>query len=96
MPKLIRLYILCIVTGFGLAALFLGFLIWQNIAGIGGLVLGSQSGPVAGLMLFVFHGILFAGVEFAVTIMGMAESDGGPRGGHTLRLRPVRIRARSR
>ncbi len=97
MPKLVRLYIVCVLTGFGISALFLGFLLWQDVMGLRGLIFGSDQGFVAALMLFVFNGSLFAGVQFAVTVMAMADDDQGPRGGRKMptrlpqRLVPVRI-----
>lgn len=86
MPKLVRLYIICVLTGFGISALFLGFLLWQDVMGLRGLILGSDQGFVAALMLFVFNGALFAGVQFAITVMAMADDDQGPRGGRKTRV----------
>lgn len=97
MPKLVRLYIICVLTGFGISALFLGFLLWQDVMGLRGLIFGSDQGMVAALMLFVFNGALFAGVQFAITVMAMAEDDHGPRGGRKTpvglprRLVPIKI-----
>jgi TRAP-type C4-dicarboxylate transport system permease small subunit len=97
MPKLVRLYIHSVVLGFALAAAFTGGLMWLDVAGIGHLVLGSDIGWVAALMLVVFNGIVFSAVQFAFRVMGMAEDDNGPRGGHGVRepiLVPVRAPAR--
>lgn len=89
MPKLIRLYIVNVAFGFLLAAGFVGALVGLDIAGIGRLVLHSDMGIVAALMLWVFHGVVFAGVQFAVAVMSLAE-DQGPRGG---KLIPIRVEA---
>ncbi len=86
MPKLIRLYIVNVAFGFALAAGFVGAL---DVAGIGRLVLHSDMGLVAALMLWVFHGVLFAGVQFGIAVMGLAE-DRGPRGGTLI---PIRVEA---
>ncbi len=75
MPQLIRLYIVCVATGFGISALFLAAMLWQDVAGLQRLILGSDSGFVAALMLFVFQGVLFGGVQFAITIMSMGQDD---------------------
>lgn len=95
MPKLLRLYIVCVLTGFGIAALLLGVLLWQDVAGLRALILGSNDGLVAALMLFIFNGALFGAVQFAVTVMGMAEPGNGPRGGRGQHLRgpliPVKV-----
>ena len=48
-----------------------------------------MQGWVAALMLVMFHGVVFAGVQFAVAVMALAE-DQGPRGG---KLIPIRVEA---
>jgi hypothetical protein len=94
MPKLVRLYIQCVAIGFAIAAGFTAALMWFNVAGLGHLVGSSDIGWVAVAMLVVFNGIVFSAVQFAIRVMGMAEDDAGPRGGHGLRepvLVPVRV-----
>lgn len=98
MPKLIRLYITSVAIGFALSAVFLGLLVWLNVAGLGHLVLHTASGGVAAVMLFVMNGIIFAGVQFAIAIMRLADDDNDPRGGlrapHVLRAVPVKVAAK--
>ena len=95
MPKLIRLYITNVAFGFALAAAFVGALIGLDVAGLKHLVLQSDMGVVAALMLWVFHGVVFAGVQFAVAIMSMAEDD-TPRGGlRDPALIPIRVEAKA-
>ncbi len=98
MPKLIRLYITSALIGFALSAVFLALLVWQDIAGLGHLVLGTASGGIAAVMLFVMNGIIFAGVQFAIAIMRLADDDRPPRGGlrapHVLRAAPVKVSAK--
>ncbi len=89
MPKLIRLYIVNVAFGFALAAGFVGALVGLGIAGIGPLVLQSEMGIFAALMPWVFHGVLFAGVQFGIAVMGLSD-DEGPRGG---KLIPIRVAA---
>jgi hypothetical protein len=95
MPALIRLYIQSVLIGFAISAGFAVVLIWLDIKGLGHLILTSPQGWIAALMLFVFNGIIFAGVQFALRVMMMAEKDEGPRGGlrqHSraaLKLAPV-------
>ncbi|WGW03431.1 hypothetical protein [Tropicibacter oceani] len=82
MPKLIRLYILQVIAGFGLSAVFVGLLLKFNVANLWHLVTHSDGGLVAVIMLWVFNGIVFAGVQFGISIMRMAEDDstgGGKR-----------------
>ena len=84
MPRLVRIYIIDVITGFGLSALFTGLLMWLDVAHLWHLVSTVQGGWIAGLMLFVFNGIVFAGVQFSITIMGM--KDDGKGGGKAVRV----------
>lgn len=100
MPKLVRLYITNVAIGFGLSAVFLGALLGFDIAGLRHLILDSQMGWLAGLMIFMFSGTIFAGVQFGIAVMSMAERDDTPRGGlrqHVARVPvPVTVPARKR
>ena len=75
MPDLVRLYVTQTVIGFAIAAVLVAGLLWFDVAGLGRLVAGSDVGVLAALLLWVFNGIVFAGVQFAIAIMGMAEDD---------------------
>ncbi|GGE19215.1 hypothetical protein SAMN05421774_105126 [Gemmobacter megaterium] len=81
MPKLVRLYIVNVAIGFGLSAVFLGVLLGLDVAGLRHLILGSQMGWLAGVMIFMFSGTIFAGVQFGIAVMAMAERDDPPQGG---------------
>lgn len=95
MPKLIRLYIVSVAIGFALAVAFVALLVWQDVAGLRHLIFGSDIGWVAALMMVMFHGVVFAGVQFAIAVMRMAEPPEGPRGGsrapHLDQMVPVRV-----
>jgi hypothetical protein len=95
MPKLIKLYIVNVAYGFGLSVVFLGLLLWQDVAGLRHLILESNLGWVAAFMMIVMNGVVFAGVQFAIAVMRLAEDPEGPKGGsrapHVSRLMPVRI-----
>lgn len=94
MPKLVRLYITQVAIGFGLSGIFLALLVWLDVAGLGRLILGSDMGLVAALMIFMFQGVVFAGVQFAIAVMRMAERDETPpRGGLRAPLTPVPVMA---
>jgi TRAP-type C4-dicarboxylate transport system permease small subunit len=100
MPELVRLYIRSVALGFAIAGAFTAGLIWQDVAGIGHLILGSDIGWIAAAMLVVFNGIVFSSVQFAFKIMAMAGDDEGPRGGRGARepvlvpvLVPVAVQA---
>ena len=100
MPKLIRLYIVNVLIGFALAAVFVGLLLWFNIANLWHLVSGSDKGWLAVVILWVSNGIIFAGVQFGIAVMRMKDDDDddGPGGGlrqHVMRpdhaTIPVRV-----
>merc|ERR1711916_236707 len=73
MPKLISLYIRQVLIGFAIAALFVAMLLWFDVGGLWGLISKDPAGPVAVFMLWISNGIVFAGVQFAIRIMLMAE-----------------------
>lgn len=100
MPKLIKLYITSVAFGFGLSAAFLALLLWLDIAGIRHLIFSSDLGYVAAAMMFVMNGAVFAGVQFAIAVMRLAEDPEGPSGGRrapvTLRPIPVEVTAKGK
>ena len=82
MPKLIQMYITNVAIGFGIAAVFVGLLLWFDIANLWHLVSHSDKGLLAVLILWVSNGILFAGVQFGIAVMRMKDDDDDePRGG---------------
>jgi len=81
MPKLIRLYIVNVAIGFALAAVFVALLVWMDVGHLRHLILGSLQGWVAALMLVMMNGVVFAGAQFAIAVMRMADPEDGPRGG---------------
>lgn len=93
MPKLIRFYIINCIIGFTVSAVFVGAIMWFNVANLWQLVSGSDIGIMAIVVFWVLNGIVFAGVQFGVAVMLMADredKDDGPRGGMRI---PVRIPA---
>ncbi|MCB2129174.1 MAG: hypothetical protein KDE03_08875 [Rhodobacteraceae bacterium] len=81
MPALVRLYIRHVLIGFGLSVAFVAALLWLDVAGLWHLISTSPQGWIALAMLLVFNGIVFAGVQFAIAVMRMADKDeGGGRG----------------
>ena len=91
MPKLIRLYIVNVLIGFAISALFLGLILALDVAGLRHLMLQSPSGWLAGFAFFFLNGIVFAGVQFGIAVMRLAEDDNRPSGGGLRQvLRPVR------
>ena len=96
MPKLISLYIRQVLIGFAIAAVFVAMLLWFDVAGLWGLISNDPSGLIAVTMLWISNGIVFAGVQFAIRIMMMAEKRSDPRGGRPIHVdmtRPIRVEA---
>ncbi len=95
MTQLVSLYVRSVAIGFGVAAAFTAGLVWFDVAGLGHLILGSDLGWVAAAMMVVFNGIVFSAVQFAVSIMNMAEQDDTPRGGlrDHAELIPIKVEA---
>ena len=85
MPALVRLYIQSVALGFAISAGFTAGLLWLDVAGLGHLILASDIGWIAVVMLLVFNGIVFSAVQFAFRIMAMAEPEDEPKGGHGAR-----------
>jgi hypothetical protein len=81
MPELVRLYIRHVIVGFVLGTVFTGLLLWLDVAGLGHLVAATREGPLAVVMLVVFNTIVFAGVQFAIAVMSMAEPEDKGQGG---------------
>lgn len=81
LPRLVKLYVFQVAIGFGLSAVFVGLLLGFDIVGLRSLILSTQGGAVAALLLFLFNGLVFAGVQFAITIMLMSDHAKTPPGG---------------
>lgn len=81
-PRLVRLYVRQVVIGFALSAVFVGLLVGLNVANLRSLMMNTDGGFIAAFLLFFFNGLVFAGVQFGITIMRMANPDDKtPRGG---------------
>ena len=81
MPELVRLYIRNVIFGAGLSAAFVGLLLGFDVAHLRHLILSSDIGYIALAILFLANTVVFAGVQFAITIMRMAEEETPPGGG---------------
>ncbi|SDJ92554.1 hypothetical protein [Aliiruegeria lutimaris] len=75
MPKLVRLYIRQVIIGYLLSAVFVTLLLSLNVANLWHLVTHTSGGWIAVAMLFIFNGVVFAGVQFGIAIMRMSEDD---------------------
>ncbi|WP_322895137.1 MULTISPECIES: hypothetical protein [unclassified Yoonia] len=94
-PNLMQLYLRHCAVGFLAAAVFVAMLLFYDIAQLGSLVMNSDIGWLAVLLLWFFHGTIFGAVQFAVSIMLDAQDDDNDdyRGG---RMIPIRVPAQSR
>jgi len=82
MPKLVSLYIRQTLIGFALSGVFVSMLLYFNVANLWHLVSHVSIGWLAVLLLFVFNGIVFSGVQFGIAVMSMArdhDDDAGRR-----------------
>ncbi|WP_108257701.1 hypothetical protein [Mangrovicoccus ximenensis] len=80
MPHLVRVYIRQVIIGFGVAAAFVAGLLWLNVGNLWHLVTHDSAGWIAVMMLWVFNGIVFAGVQFALALpSGRNDGEGGGR-----------------
>lgn len=81
MPYLVRLYIRQVIIGYAISAGFVALLLASNVANLWHLVSTSNIGWLAVLMLWVFNGIVFAGVQFALSLpKGHGEDDNDQKG----------------
>lgn len=99
MPRLVHLYLLNIAIGFVLSAVFVGLILWFDVANLWHLVSTSPLGWVAVAMLFMFNALVFAGLQFAIVVMRMAAPEDGPKGGTPARVatrRPIKAEVAAR
>lgn len=80
MPRLVRLYIVQVLIGFALAVVFVALLLMTNVGNLRHLLLNTQGGYMGLFLLVFFNGVVFAGVQFAIAVMRMAEDDNPPSG----------------
>lgn len=94
MPELVRMYIRQVLIGFALSVAFTALLLGFDVGGLRHLIFGSSAGLMALVMLVVFNGIVFSGVQFGFAVMALAEPDDTTGGGKRDALpsgEPVRV-----
>ncbi|EBA12918.1 hypothetical protein [Roseobacter sp. CCS2] len=94
-PDLMRLYLRHCAVGFVLSAVFVALILWQNVAGLGSLIAGSDIGWLAILLLWFFNGTIFGSVQFAIVIMSQAEDDDDDDDDFRGPLIPIRVSAQA-
>ena len=97
MPDLIKMYIRHSVIGFAVSAVFVAMLLYFNVVNLWHLVTHTDVGFLAVFLLWLFNGIVFAGVQFGIAIMLMSsdddDDDDDDHRGHPNGLTPVRVPA---
>ena len=94
LPRIVRLYMLHAAIGFALSAIFTGLVLSLDVGGLGHLVANVSGGWLAATVFFMLNGIVFAGVQTGIVVMGMAYDD-RPSGGRS-QPEPVRVPVRTR
>jgi hypothetical protein len=92
-PIAVRFMVLHGLVGFGLAALFVGAVLWADPGGVGRLILREGGLPVIGLLWF-FTGLTFGSVQIGAAVMLQDGRDDAPRGGRRQRVAPALVPAR--
>ncbi|MFG1403424.1 hypothetical protein [Xanthobacter sediminis] len=96
MPFLVRFLVTHAAIGVSLAAVLVGAMVAFDVAGLGGLLTGSEDGVLALVLLTFGLGVTFGSVQMGFAVMLMSENDEPPRGRRVLsRLvpRPVKVTA---
>lgn len=80
LPPLVRLYIRHCIIGYALSAVFVAGLLYANVANLWHLVTHVDIGWLAVVLLVLFNGVVFSGVQFGIAIMRLSddEDEGGP------------------
>jgi len=82
MPKLVRFLLVHAAIGFGLAFVFVGVLVAFDTGGLRTLMMSSDVGFAAFLLLVFLNGLTFGSVQIGVAVMLLGEEDGDqPNGG---------------
>jgi hypothetical protein len=96
MPDLIKMYIRQTAIGFVLSAVFVTLLLYFNVVNLWHLVTHTDVGILAVFLLWLFNGIVFAGVQFGISIMLMKyddDDDDDDHRGRPIILTPIRVEA---
>ncbi len=99
MPKLVRLYVVNVLIGFALALGFVTTLVWLDVANLRHLILETEKGYLAFALLVLSNGIVFAGAQFAIAVMRLADDTDRPSGGRRaprVTMQPIRVEAVAR
>ena len=80
MPRIMRLFIIQSLSGFGIAAAFTALLLWLNFGNSAYLVQNTDVGPLAVVLFWLFNGLVFGAVQFGVSLMSLRDDAPPSRG----------------
>lgn len=80
MPRLVQLFLISTLIGYGLAGVFLGLVLWFDIAHLGHLILEVDGGWFAGAIFVVLTGNVFAAVQVGISVMRGVDAGEPPEG----------------
>ena len=75
MPRVLRLYLISALNGFGVSLAFVALILVFNVANLRHLVGNSDIGVMATVAFWVLNGIVFSGVQFAWALAQMVRAD---------------------
>jgi hypothetical protein len=75
MPRVFRLYLLSALNGFGISIVFAALILIFNVANLRHLVATSDVGVLAMVAFWVLNGIVFSGVQFAISLSQMVRAE---------------------
>ena len=93
-PVAVRFMVMHGVIGFGIAAIFVGAVLWSDPGGVGSLMLKHGGAPVIALLWF-FTGLTFGSVQIGTAVMLQDGRDDAPRSGRRQRPPAVPLPARA-
>lgn len=73
LPLSVRFLLRHALIGFGLAALFVGAVLWSDAFGLGHLLLQATGHPLPLLLLWFFTGLTLGSVQMGVAVMGLGD-----------------------
>ena len=75
LPRIVRLYIVSALNGFGIALGFAALILAFNVGNLRHLVSTSDVGVVAMVAFWVLNGIVFSGVQFAFALAQIVRAE---------------------
>ena len=81
-PRVVRLYILSALNGFGISLGFVALILVFNVGNLRHLVGTSDVGVVAMVAFWVLNGIVFSGVQFAFALAQRVRAENAAENRH--------------